>query len=40
MMLEAGPMLETAKHFSEHILPYELPHRGAGIGGSGYGFIC
>lgn len=36
VMLEAGPMLDPAKHFSEHKWPYELAHRGAGIGGAGY----
>jgi choline dehydrogenase-like flavoprotein len=36
VMLEAGPLLDPAKHFSEHKWPYQLPHRGAGIGGSGY----
>ncbi len=36
VMLEAGPLLNPAKHFSEHLWPYQLPHRGAGIGGSGY----
>jgi len=36
VMLEAGPLLDPAKHFTEHLWPYELPHRGAGIGGSGF----
>ncbi|MCP5112645.1 MAG: GMC family oxidoreductase, partial [bacterium] len=36
VMLEAGPLLDPAKHYTEHTWPYELPHRGAGIGGSGY----
>ena len=36
VMLEAGPLLNPAKHFTEHLWPYQLPHRGAGIGGSGY----
>jgi choline dehydrogenase-like flavoprotein len=36
VMLEAGPLLDPAKHFTEHLWPYQLPHRGAGIGGSGY----
>lgn len=35
VMLEAGPLLDPAKHYTEHIWPYELPHRGAGIGGRG-----
>src|SRR5271156_629704 len=36
VMLEAEPLLNPAKHFSEHLWPYQLPQRGAGIGGSGY----
>jgi hypothetical protein len=36
VMLEAGPLLNPSKHFTEHLWPYQLPHRGAGIGGSGY----
>jgi len=36
VMLEAGPLLDPAKHYTEHLWPYELPHRGAGIGGSGF----
>src|SRR5579864_6270270 len=36
VMLEAGPLLDPAKHFSEHRWPWELPHRGAGVGGSGH----
>jgi choline dehydrogenase-like flavoprotein len=35
-MLEAGPLLNPAKHFTEHLWPYQLPHRGAGVGGSGH----
>src|SRR5271154_4435956 len=33
VMLEAGPALNPETDFKEHIWPYELPHRGAGIGG-------
>jgi choline dehydrogenase-like flavoprotein len=33
VMLEAGPDLNPAKDYKEHIWPYELAHRGAGIGG-------
>jgi len=33
VMLEAGPALNPAKDFKEHVWPYQLPHRGAGIGG-------
>ena len=29
-LLEAGPMLKPAKDFKEHVLPYEVDHRGAG----------
>ena len=36
VMLEAGPLLNPLKHFSEHLWPYNLAHRGAGIGGTGY----
>ena len=32
-LLEAGPALDPEKDFKEHMWPYELPHRGAGIGG-------
>ena len=33
-LLEAGPPLHPEKDFKEHVWPYELPHRGAGIGGN------
>jgi len=33
VMLEAGPPLNPAKDFKEHVWPYDLPHRGVGIGG-------
>jgi choline dehydrogenase-like flavoprotein len=29
-LLEAGPMLNPAKDFKEHLLPYQVDHRGAG----------
>ncbi|MDQ6675715.1 MAG: GMC family oxidoreductase [Acidobacteriota bacterium] len=29
-LLEAGPMLNPYKDFKEHVLPYEVDHRGAG----------
>lgn len=32
-MLEAGPALNPATDFKEHVWPYQLPHRGAGVGG-------
>jgi choline dehydrogenase-like flavoprotein len=33
VMLEAGPPLNPANDFKEHVWPYQLPHRGAGVGG-------
>src|SRR4051812_1418284 len=36
VMLEAGPLLDPARHYTEHLWPYNLPHRGVGVGGSGY----
>lgn len=33
-MLEAGPPLNPMVDFKEHVWPYELPHRGAGVGGN------
>ncbi|PYV30775.1 MAG: GMC family oxidoreductase, partial [Acidobacteria bacterium] len=35
-MLEAGPALDPGKDFKEHLWPYELTHRGAGIAGMYY----
>ncbi len=35
-LLEAGPMLDPAKEFKEHMWPYEVDHRGAGEGGAYY----
>ena len=35
-LLEAGPMLNPAKDFKEHMWPYQVPHRGAGEGGAIY----
>ena len=32
-MLEAGPPVDPARDFKEHVWPYQLPHRGAGVGG-------
>src|SRR5213595_1491334 len=34
VMLEAGPPLNPEKDFKEHLWPYQLPHRGVGIGGN------
>src|ERR1700690_1193413 len=31
-LLEAGPALDPEKDFKEHMWPYELAHRGAGVG--------
>ena len=33
VMLEAGPRLDPEKDFKEHVWPYQLAHRGGGIGG-------
>jgi len=33
LMLEAGPSLNPAEDFKEHLWPYDLPHRGGGVGG-------
>jgi len=33
VLLEAGPPLNPEEDFKEHVWPYELPHRGAGMGG-------
>ena len=33
VMLEAGPPLNPEKEFKEHLWPYQLPHRGVGVGG-------
>ena len=33
VMLEAGPRLDPDRDFKEHVWPYQLPHRGVGIGG-------
>lgn len=35
-LIEAGPMLNPAKDFKEHMWPYQVPHRGAGEDGSFY----
>ncbi|MEO7145733.1 MAG: GMC family oxidoreductase [Bryobacteraceae bacterium] len=35
-LLEAGPMLNPARDFKEHMWPYQVPHRGAGDGGDSY----
>ena len=33
VMLEAGPPLNPEKDYKEHVWPYQLPHRGVGVGG-------
>jgi choline dehydrogenase-like flavoprotein len=38
VMLEAGPPLNPEEDFKEHLWPYDLPHRGAGIGGKDENF--
>lgn len=35
-LLEAGPMLNPAKDFKEHMWPYQVGHRGSGEGGASY----
>ena len=35
-LLEAGPMLNPARDFKEHLWPYQVDHRGAGEGGLAY----
>ena len=35
-LLEAGPMLDPARDFKEHMWPYQVPHRGSGDGGASY----
>ena len=40
VMLEAGPPLNPRKDFKEHVWPYQLPHRGAGIGGRADEFMA
>ena len=34
-LLEAGPPIDPAKDFKEHMWPYQVPHRGIGDGGAG-----
>lgn len=35
-LLEAGPLLNPARDFKEHVWPYQVPHRGAGEAGEAY----
>src|SRR5215472_15268579 len=35
-LLEAGPMLNPAKDFKEHVWPYQVDHRGMGPNAEGY----
>ncbi len=39
VMLEAGPRLNPDTDFKEHVWPYQLPHRGVGIGGTQRGLV-
>jgi choline dehydrogenase-like flavoprotein len=39
VMLEAGPRLDPFRDFKEHVWPYQLAHRGAGVGGRGRDFV-
>ncbi len=32
VMLEAGPALNPERDYKEHVWPYDLPHRGVGVG--------
>jgi choline dehydrogenase-like flavoprotein len=36
LLLEAGPMINPARDFKEHMWPYDVPHRGAGENGEHY----
>src|SRR3989442_13983366 len=33
VMVEAGPPLDPARDYKEHLWPYDLEHRGIGVGG-------
>jgi choline dehydrogenase-like flavoprotein len=35
-LLEAGPLLDPARDYKEHVWPYQAPHRGAGGNGEFY----
>ena len=35
-LIEAGPLLNPAKDFKEHMWPHQVDHRGAGEGGAAY----
>jgi choline dehydrogenase-like flavoprotein len=39
-MLEAGPLLDPERDFKQHVWPYELAHRGIGIGGREEEFLA
>jgi choline dehydrogenase-like flavoprotein len=34
VLLEAGPPLDPERDYKEHLWPYDLPHRGVGVGGT------
>jgi choline dehydrogenase-like flavoprotein len=40
VMIEAGPPPNPKTDFKEHVWPYQLPHRGAGIGGFGAEYMA
>ena len=33
VLLEAGPPIVPERDYKEHVWPYDLPHRGVGVGG-------
>ena len=39
VLLEAGPPVDPSKDYKEHVWPYELPHRGAGVGAKQRGVL-
>lgn len=40
VMLEAGPPLNPRRDFKEHVWPYQLDHRGVGVGGQSDEFMA
>ena len=38
VLLEAGPPLNPDRDYKEHVWPYQLSHRGAGVGGNSTGW--
>src|SRR5437588_4471886 len=39
VMLEAGPPVNPEKDYKEHVWPYQLPHRGGGVGKKQRGIV-